>query len=95
MLRKMSRRFKNMHLRTKLSLVIVGTMLLILSVNSIMYLILNRMTQQLDDIYVGNVKLNELEDVERIGFSQKETLTVLQVAREMILRGYEVSPAED
>ncbi len=62
MLRKMSRRFKNMHLRTKLSLVIVGTMLLILSVNSIMYLILNRMTQQLDDIYVGNVKLNELED---------------------------------
>lgn len=32
-------------------------------------------------------KLNELEDVERLGFSQKETLTVLQVAREMILRG--------
>lgn len=32
-------------------------------------------------------KLNELEDVERLDFSQKETLTVLQVAREMILRG--------
>ena len=59
---KFRRRFKNLHLRTKLSLVIAGTMLLILSVNTIMYFILNRMTQQLDEIYVGNVKLNELED---------------------------------
>lgn len=56
------RRFKDIHLRTKLSLVIAGTMFLILLVNMILYVILNRMTQQLDDIYVGNVKLNELED---------------------------------
>ena len=59
---KKRRRFKDIHLRTKLSLVIAGTMFLILLVNTILYVILNRMTQQLDDIYVGNVKLNELED---------------------------------
>ena len=62
MLKKMSKKFHDMHLKTKLTLLIVGTMLLILSVNSIMYIILNRMTQQLDEIYVGNVRLNELED---------------------------------
>ena len=59
---KKRRRFKDIHLRTKLSLVIAGTMFLILLVNTILYVILNRMTQQLDDIYIGNVKLNELED---------------------------------
>ena len=62
MLKKMSRKFADMHLKTKLTLLFIGTMLLILSVNSIMYIILNRMTQQLDEIYVGNVRLNELED---------------------------------
>ena len=49
---KKRRRFKDIHLRTKLSLVIAGTMFLILLVNTILYVILNRMTQQLDDIYV-------------------------------------------
>lgn len=39
-------------------------------------------------------KLNELEDLERIDVNQKETMSVLQVAWEMILRGYEVSPAD-
>jgi Putative regulator of cell autolysis len=62
MLSKISKKLADMHLRTKLTLLVIGTMVLILSVHSIMYLILNRMTQQLDDIYVGNVRLNELED---------------------------------
>ena len=62
MLSRMTKRFADMHLRTKLTLVVLATMVLILSVNSIMYVILNRMTKQLDDIYVGNVRLNELED---------------------------------
>lgn len=39
-------------------------------------------------------KLNELEDLERINVDQKRMMTVLQVAWEMILRGYEVSPAD-
>ncbi len=59
---RLRRKLRSMRLRSKLSMAIVGTMILILSVNSIMYFILNRMTKQLDDIYIGNVKLNELED---------------------------------
>ncbi len=39
-------------------------------------------------------KLEELEALERIDLYQKESMSVLQVAWEMILRGYEVSPAD-
>ena len=62
MISKISRKLADMHLKTKLAMLVVGTMLIILTVNSIMYIILNGMTQQLDDIYIGNVRLNELED---------------------------------
>lgn len=62
MIRKIYKRFKDMHLRTKLSIVIVGTMLAILIVNVFMYVSLNRITKQMDEIYAGNVRLNELED---------------------------------
>ena len=37
-------------------------------------------------------KLQELKDLDQIDASQKDMLTVLQVAQEMLLRGYNVSP---
>ncbi|MCR5542841.1 MAG: histidine kinase [Eubacterium sp.] len=43
-------------------MVIVGTMLLILTVNIFMYVNINRITRQMDRIYAENIRLNELED---------------------------------
>ena len=62
MLKKMSRALADIHLRSKLFLVIVGTMLIIMTVNIFVYYNLNLIIKQLDDIYIGNVRLNELED---------------------------------
>ena len=62
MSRKLSRALSNMNLRSKLFLVIVGTMLIIFVVNIFVYYNLNMIIKQLDDIYIGNVRLNELED---------------------------------
>ena len=62
MIRKLSRALADIHLRSKLFLVIVGTMLIILTVNIFVYYNLNMIIKQLDDIYIGNVRLNELED---------------------------------
>ncbi len=61
-LRRLYIRMKDLRLRTKLSMVIVGTMLIILAVNVFMYASINRLTGQMDEIYEGNVRLNELED---------------------------------
>ena len=62
MIKKMSRILANMKIRYKLSLLVVGTTLLILLVNVFMYYNLNRITRQMDEIYVSNVTLSELED---------------------------------
>ena len=59
---KLKKRLVNMNLRSKLSLLIIGSMLLLLVVNLFMYFTLNRITKQMDQIYIGNVQLNELED---------------------------------
>ena len=62
MLKRIRRALTNMSIRYKLSLLVVVTMTLILLVNVFMYYNLNRITRQMDEIYVGNVKLSELED---------------------------------
>ena len=72
MIRKLSRALADIHLRSKLFLVIVGTMLIILTVNIFVYYNLNMIIKQLDDIYIGNVRLNELEDaLERAQAAEK------------------------
>lgn len=62
MLKRMIKTARNLPLRLKLSILVVGSMTLILLTNLFMYLNLNRITKQMDEIYVGNVKLNELGD---------------------------------
>ncbi len=62
MMKRIRRALTNMSIRYKLSLLVVVTMTLILLVNVFMYYNLNRITRQMDEIYVGNVKLSELED---------------------------------
>ncbi len=62
MIRRIYNKIKDQRLRTKLSFAIIGTMLIILAVNVFMYTNLNRLTNQMDEIYEGNVRLNELED---------------------------------
>ena len=59
---KLKKKLVNMNIRGKLSLLIIGSMLLLLVVNLFMYFTLNRITKQMDQIYIGNVQLNELED---------------------------------
>ena len=54
--------YVNTPIRTKLTLLIIGSMLLILMINVFMYFNLNSITRQMDEIYVGNVTLNELDD---------------------------------
>ena len=60
--KKVKRGFSNMPIRYKLSGLVVATMLLIILVNVFMYYNLNRITRQMEGIYVGNVTLSELED---------------------------------
>ena len=62
MIRKVFNRLKDLRLRTKLTTVIVTTMLAILLVNVFMYFNLNKITKQMDEIYAGNIRLNELDD---------------------------------
>ena len=62
MIRKIFRGLKDLRLRTKLSTVIVGTMLAILIVNVFLYVNINKITRQMDEIYAGNIRLNELDD---------------------------------
>ena len=57
-LRRIYRRMKDLRIRTKLSVVLVGTMLIILGVNAFMYANINSFTRQMDEIYEGNVRLN-------------------------------------
>ena len=59
---KIVSKLSDLQLRTKLSILIIGSTLLILMVNIFMYYNLNAITVQIDEVYVGNVKLNELSD---------------------------------
>ena len=59
---KILSKLSDLQLRTKLSILIIGSTLLILMVNIFMYYNLNAITVQIDEVYVGNVKLNELSD---------------------------------
>ena len=75
MQRKMNKIFANMPIRFKLSLLVGGIMLLILIVNVILYYNLNLFAKQMDEIYVGNVTLNELEDsLDKVQSSMAEYL---------------------
>ncbi|SNU07901.1 HAMP domain-containing protein [Lachnospiraceae bacterium] len=58
----LSMKLSDLQLRTKLSILIIGSTLLVLMVNMFMYYNLNRITLQIDEVYVGNVKLNDLSD---------------------------------
>ena len=51
-----------MSIRYKISMVVIGTLILILAVNLILFYSINIITRQMDDIYVGNVRLSELSD---------------------------------
>ena len=62
MIKKISKLLANMRIRYKLSILVVGTTLLILLVNIFMYYNLNRITRQMDEIYEGNITLSDLED---------------------------------
>lgn len=54
------RHIRNMSLRTKISLTLLATSLIIFIVNMFMYVNINDLVNRLDMVYQGNVKLNEL-----------------------------------
>ncbi len=53
-------RIRNMSLRTKISMVLMATSLIIFIVNMFMYVNINNLVNRVDMVYQGNVKLNEL-----------------------------------
>ena len=55
------RRVAAMSIRTKLLIVMVASVVLVMAANIVMYLNINRIISHLDEIYSGNVQLNELE----------------------------------
>lgn len=57
----MKNKFKSITLQTKLILAFISTTLIILVVNLFMYQNINLLVNQLDSIYMSNVRLNELE----------------------------------
>ena len=51
-----------MSIRSKLSVMVAGTLILIFVVSFYMYYNINRLSNRIDKIYVSNVKINKIED---------------------------------
>ena len=62
MSKKLTDAFAALSIRTKLICVFVLTILVMLLVNVFMYLNINKITVQLDEIYADNVRLNAIAD---------------------------------
>ena len=72
---KLTRRFKDTSIRTKLGLMVFGTIILMFIVSIYMYYNINRLSNKIDDVYAGNVKLNEMEEaLDKIQVSLSEYL---------------------
>lgn len=59
---RLKNRFKDITIQAKLITVFTLTSLIILTVNIFMYLNINIMVNQLDQVYISNIRLNELVD---------------------------------
>lgn len=62
-MKKLSRVIGNLSIRVKFVIMFVLTSLILLVVNTFMFYNINRITLQLDEIYISNVKLNTMTDV--------------------------------
>lgn len=62
-MRTMKRTIRNCSIQTRLLALFIGSMLIILCVNSFILLNVNRIVAQLDKIYTTNINLNQLSDV--------------------------------
>lgn len=68
-------KWKAMSLQQKLTMVFVLTAVMILAVNLYMYAIINGMTGRVDEVYVSNVRMNELSAaLDRVQSSTEEYL---------------------
>ncbi len=64
-MRKLSRIIANMSIRVKFVIMFMVTTLILFGVNTYMFYNINRITLQLDEIYISNVKLNAMTDALR------------------------------
>ena len=62
MKKNLSSKFKDASIRVKFTFMVIGTLVVMFLVSIYMYYNINRLSKQIDDIYAGNVKLNNLED---------------------------------
>ncbi len=62
-MKRLSKFITDLSIRVKFLMLFVATTLVILFVNTFMYYNINRITLRLDEIYISNVKLNEMSDV--------------------------------
>lgn len=60
--RRLNKRLRDMSIRSKLSVMVAGTLILIFVVSFYMYYNINRLSNRIDKIYVSNVKINKIED---------------------------------
>lgn len=72
---KIQKKWKYMTLQQKLSTLFGLTAVIILMVNLYMYSLINEMTGRVEEVYIGNVSLNELADaLDRVQGSMEEYL---------------------
>lgn len=75
MLKKIKERFQNTSIQNKLILVFVMTSCIIFAVNLYVYINMNKMLNQIEEIYAENVRINEMEEtLETIQNSMTEYL---------------------
>lgn len=68
-------RWKSMTLQAKLTSMFIFAAVVILAVNVIMYIVINEMTGQVENVYKSNVSLNDLsEDLENLQSNMEEYL---------------------
>ena len=72
---KIQKKWRYMTLQQKLSTLFGLTAVIILMVNLYMYSLINEMTGRVEEVYIGNVSLNELADaLDRVQGSMEEYL---------------------
>lgn len=72
---KITRRFKDASVRTKLGVLVIGSLILMFMASIYMYYNINRLSRKIDNIYVGNVRLNKIEEtLDKIQVSWTEYL---------------------
>lgn len=85
-MRKVIKFLQNVSIRWKLIMVFVFMIILVFVVNMFMYISINKITKQLDEIYVSNVQLNAISD--ELGLVQDSMTSYLNTKTSDAMESY-------